>query len=84
MFICILWCIVQVETLRERLRDREAAIDSKSKIAVNEMSEKKRLECDVRELKDQLDLKERKVSILQRKVSERNVTVTKCFNIYKN
>ena len=75
---------MQVETLRERLRDREAAIDSKSKIAVNEMSEKKRLECDVRELKDQLDLKERKVSILQRKVSERNVTVTKCFNIYKN
>lgn len=60
--------LLQIENVKERLREREATVDSKTKLAVNELSEKKKLECDVRELKDQLDLKERKVSILQRKV----------------
>lgn len=58
----------QVDALRLRLEEKEAMLNKKSK-QIQEMSEEKgTLNGEIHDLKDMLDVKERKVTVLQKKV----------------
>lgn len=59
---------MQIDDLRERLKEKDNAIDKKSQHAQALSVEKRKLELECAELKDNLDIKERKVNVLQRKV----------------
>ena len=59
-----------MDVLRERVREKEESLDRKARQAVGAQTEKKRLENEVNELRDHLDIKERKAAVLQRKVSD--------------
>lgn len=59
---------IQVDALRLRLEEKEATLNKKSK-QIQEMSEEKgTLNGEIHDLKDMLEVKERKVNVLQKKV----------------
>lgn len=59
---------MQVDALRLRLEEKETTLNKKSK-QIQEMSEEKStLNGEIHDLKDMLDVKERKVNVLQKKV----------------
>ena len=58
----------QIEDLRERLKEKDTVIDKKSQNSQNLTVDKRKLELECTELKDNIDIKERKISVLQRKV----------------
>lgn len=65
----LLWNPFQVDALRIRLEEKDAMLNKKSK-QIQEMSEEKgTLGGEIHDLKDMLDVKERKVNVLQKKVS---------------
>ena len=76
---CFFGVKLQIEGLQERLKNKDGTIERKSKESQAASSDKRRLESEVAELKDQLDTKERKISVLQRKVcpcaTQRNVSI---------
>lgn len=58
----------KVDALRLRLEEKEATLNKKSK-QIQEMSEEKgTLNGEIHDLKDMLEVKERKVNVLQKKV----------------
>ncbi|KAK3608086.1 hypothetical protein CHS0354_004740 [Potamilus streckersoni] len=57
-----------IEDLRERLREKDETIEKKGRLSQTMQQEKRRQEAEVAELKDQMDIKDRKITILQRKV----------------
>lgn len=58
----------QVDALRLRLEEKETMLNKKSK-QIQEMNEEKgTLTGEIHDLKDMLDVKERKVNVLQKKV----------------
>ena len=50
------------------MKDKDKAIDKKSSQAHGLTVEKRKLELESAELRDNIDIKERKISVLQRKV----------------
>lgn len=62
--------IVQSETndLRTRLRDKEAIIEKKTQQIQNYQLDKHQRDSDLLELRDQMDIKERKLNVLNRKI----------------
>lgn len=59
----------QVDALRLRLEEKETTLNKKSK-QIQEMSEEKgTLNGEIHDLKDMLEVKERKVNVLQKKVT---------------
>lgn len=69
--VTVLSCLLfsgQVDALRLRLEEKEATLNKKSK-QIQEMSEEKgTLNGEIHDLKDMLEVKERKVNVLQKKV----------------
>lgn len=62
-------CVSQVDALRLRLEEKEATLNKKSK-QIQEISEEKgTLNGEIHDLKDMLEVKERKVNVLQKKVT---------------
>lgn len=62
------FCVSQVDALRLRLEEKEATLNKKSK-QIQEISEEKgTLNGEIHDLKDMLEVKERKVNVLQKKV----------------
>ena len=59
---------LQVDHLREKVREKENDAESKDKLVSGAQTEKKRLEAELAELRDHMDIKERKINVLQRKV----------------
>ncbi|KAL5013491.1 hypothetical protein ScPMuIL_007761 [Solemya velum] len=59
---------VDMEDMRDRMKDKESTIDRKNRQSQNLQMEKRRLEAEVLELKDHVELKDRKISVLQRKI----------------
>lgn len=58
----------QVDALRLRLEEKEATLNKKSK-QIQEISEEKgTLNGEIHDLKDMLEVKERKINVLQKKV----------------
>ena len=50
------------------MREKENDAESKDKLVSGAQTEKKRLEAELAELRDHMDIKERKINVLQRKV----------------
>lgn len=59
----------QVDALRLRLEEKESFLNKKSKQLQDVTDEKGTLNGEIRDLKDMLEVKERKVVVLQKKVS---------------
>lgn len=59
-----------VEELRTRMEEKNRLIEKKTKDAVQAVQERNRLNNEFTELKDHMDIKDRKISVLQRKVSD--------------
>lgn len=57
-----------VEELRARMEEKNRLIEKKTKDAVQAVQERNRLNNELTELKDHMDIKDRKISVLQRKV----------------
>lgn len=57
-----------VEELRTRLEEKNRLIETKTKAAVTAVQERNRMSNELSELKDHMDIKDRKINVLQRKV----------------
>ncbi|ESO99131.1 hypothetical protein LOTGIDRAFT_173924, partial [Lottia gigantea] len=57
-----------IEDLKDRVKDKEGTIERKSKQSQSINKDKRRMETEMMELKDLMDVKERKINVLQRKV----------------
>ena len=54
--------------MRTRMRDKEAFVEKKNQQLQAIQLEKHQRDSDIGELKDQMDIKERKISVLNRKI----------------
>lgn len=59
-----------VEELRARMEEKNRLIDKKTKDAVQAVQDRNRVTNELTELKDHMDIKDRKINVLQRKVSK--------------
>lgn len=57
-----------MEELRNRLEDKNRAIEKKTQASTQALAEKNRLNTELSELRDHMDIKDRKINVLQRKV----------------
>lgn len=57
-----------VEELRARLEEKNRMIDKKTQNTLGAVQERNRFQSEVAELRDHMDIKDRKISVLQRKV----------------
>ena len=64
-------CLVQfqVDELRCKLEEKNKMIEKKTQAALGDTQDKNRLANELSELRDQVDIKDRKINVLQRKVS---------------
>lgn len=60
--------MLQAEELRTRLEERNKIIEKKTQAVLQANQERNRLSSEVNELRDHMDIKDRKISVLQRKV----------------
>lgn len=58
-----------VEEMRARLEEKNRLIEKKTQGTLQTVQERNRLTSELTELKDHMDIKDRKISVLQRKVS---------------
>lgn len=59
-----------VEELRTRLEEKNRLIEKKTQAAVQAVQERNRMSNELTELKDHMDIKDRKINVLQRKVND--------------
>ena len=55
--------------MRDRLEEKDGVIEKKGKQVLQVQGEKKRVEGELAEVRDHMDIKERKINVLHRKVS---------------
>lgn len=60
--------LLQVEELRSRLEEKNRSIEKKTQTAAQLTTEKNRLVTELTEVRDHMDIKDRKINVLQRKV----------------
>lgn len=60
-----------VEELRARLEEKNRLLEKKTQGTLQTVQERNRLTTELTELKDHMEIKDRKISVLQRKVSRR-------------
>lgn len=65
----------QVDALRLRLEEKESLLSKKSQQISELTEEKSTQQGEISDLKDMLDVKERKVNVLQKKVGKTQSTV---------
>ena len=58
----------QVDELRAKLEEKNKTIEKKTGAALHATQEKNRISNELSDLRDQIDIKDRKVNVLQRKV----------------
>ena len=58
----------QVEELRQRLEEKNRTIEKKTQATLQAGQERSRLSSELNETRDHLDIKDRKINVLQRKV----------------
>lgn len=58
-----------VEELRTRLEEKNRLLEKKAQGAMSAVQDRNRITNELTELKDHMDIKDRKISVLQRKVS---------------
>lgn len=59
----------QVEELRQRLEEKNKLIEKKTQQMIQAQQDRNRLNCELNEMKEHMDIKDRKINVLQRKVS---------------
>ncbi|VDQ06340.1 unnamed protein product [Trichobilharzia regenti] len=59
----------KAEDFRKRIKEKESLLEKKTKALNTAQSAKRQIEQELTELKDQMDMKDRKISLLQRKAS---------------
>lgn len=57
-----------VEELRARLEEKNRLIEKKQQNSVQAVTDRNRMQNELAELKDHMDIKDRKINVLQRKV----------------
>lgn len=69
-------CVVlQVDALRLRLEEKESFLNKKTKQLQDLTEEKGTLAGEIRDMKDMLEVKERKINVLQKKVGAELLTM---------
>lgn len=58
----------QVEELRQRVEEKNRQIEKKTQIALQATQERNRFTAELNEMRDHLDIRDRKINVLQRKV----------------
>jgi len=69
LFIVAVLRNVQVEEMRQRLEEKNRMIEKKTQAAMQAQQERNRMNTELTEIKDHMDIKDRKINVLQRKVS---------------
>lgn len=70
LFLSFCFGLFQVDALRVRLEEKEQFLTKKTKQLQDLTDEKSTLTGEIRDMKDMLDVKERKVNVLQKKVRD--------------
>ena len=60
----------QVDELRQKLEEKNKMIEKKTHAALSATQDKNRISNELGDLRDQVDIKDRKVNVLQRKVND--------------
>lgn len=55
--------------MRQRLEEKNRMIEKKTQVAMQAQQERNRMNTELTEIKDHMDIKDRKINVLQRKVS---------------
>lgn len=55
--------------MRQRLEEKNRMIEKKTQAAMQAQQERNRMNTELTEIKDHMDIKDRKINVLQRKVS---------------
>lgn len=74
--------VLQVDALRLRLEEKESFLNKKTKQLQDLTEEKGTLAGEIRDMKDMLEVKERKINVLQKKVrirEEEKFTIEKTY-----
>ncbi len=66
--IKLLFAMSKVEELRQRHEEKNRIIEKKTQIALQATQERNRFTAEVNEMRDHLDIRDRKINVLQRKV----------------
>lgn len=67
--------IFQVEEMRQRLEEKNRLIEKKTQAVLQAQQERNRMNTELTEIKDHMDIKDRKINVLQRKVGSRQFFV---------
>lgn len=60
--------MTQVEELRQRLDEKNRQIEKKTQHAMQAQQDRNRMNSELTEIKEHMDIKDRKINVLQRKV----------------
>jgi len=71
--------VLQVEELRQRLDEKNRHIEKKTAAATQATQDRNRLNNELNELRDHMDIKDRKINVLQRKVGLKFVEIPQVF-----
>ena len=69
--------------MRGKLEEKNKLIEKKTNAALHATQDKNRIGNELGDLRDQVDIKDRKINVLQRKVTE-NILYFKIYNKNKN
>ncbi len=58
----------QIDRMRDKVKEKDVEVEQKQRLVTAAQMEKKRVEMELNELRDHMDIKDRKISVLQRKV----------------
>jgi len=61
-------CDSKVEELRQRIEEKNRIIEKKTNVALQANQERNRFAGEFNELRDQMEIKDRKINVLQRKI----------------
>ena len=67
---------LKVDELRAKLEEKNKTIEKKTGAALHATQEKNRISNELGDLRDQIDIKDRKVNVLQRKVNFAKCTLS--------
>lgn len=70
-----------VEELRARLEEKNRLLEKKTQGTLQTVQERNRLTTELTELKDHMEIKDRKISVLQRKVKFNSIIYSFCCNL---
>lgn len=62
--------------MRQRLEEKNKLIEKKTQTAIQAQQERNRFNTELTELKDHMDIKDRKINVLQRKVSSKDLSTS--------